>query len=204
VGRLFFYYLTSLERRPQMKQRILLTMVTCVLVTQLALADEGQQPWNRHKGFYAEGNVGTNIYYLGVVSSGYDAASSGLEGFAWNVAGGYGFTTHHAVEGGFMQNYADFDVGTTAVPLVVSTNVNVVYLAWRGTLPIKDRFALFGKLGAMVLTHPKSDKWMALPYTGLGVSYAVTPKIDISVQYQGAVYVVAGAGALTVGATYHF
>ena len=105
-----------------MKQRILLAMVTFVLVTQLALADEGQQPWNRHKGFYAEGNVGTNLYYLGGVSSAADAATGGIEGFSWSVAGGYGFTTHHAVEGGFMQNYAGYEI-TPGVEL--STNINV-------------------------------------------------------------------------------
>ena len=66
-------------------------------------------------------------------------------------------------------------------------------------MPFGDRFSFIGKLGAMA---PQVS--ILLPFTGMGLSYAVTKKVDLSLQYQGAVYGIAGAGLAGVGFTYHF
>lgn len=200
-----------------MKLQILFTMLICFLATQLALAGEAQdeQPWNRHEGPYAEMNLGTGLAYFGVITSETDTSDAGINGFSWVGALGYSFTPHHAVEGGFGQWYTEFEnddeymdeKGNIQVRVEeVETQLNFGYLAWRGTVPIKDRFAFFGKLGGMFISIPDTDEeaWMILPYSGIGLSYAVTPQLELNVQYQGAVYVLAGAGAVTAGVTYRF
>ena len=160
--------------------------------------------WNRHKGWYGELNAGTNLYYLGVFSSAGEASNGGFYGFSWNAAIGYDFNPSHALEAGFMQNYAEYEDEDEDID--VETNTNIAYLAYRGTVPLGRRAAIFGKLGLMIFSIPDidDDSWLMLPYTGLGLRYAVTPQIDISAQYQGAIYVLAGAGAFTAGITYHF
>lgn len=186
-------------------KKVWLMSICMVLVMTCAAAhaqDEGQQ-WNRHQGYYAELNAGTNLVYLGIMSGFGETSSAGIMGFGWNAAGGYNFNAAHALEVGFMQNYAQYDDEDDNETW---TNTNIGYIAWRGTVPINQRFAFFGKLGAMLISIPDTDEdaWVVLPFTGLGVSYAITPRIDFSVQYQGAVYLIVGAGAFTGGITYHF
>ena len=188
---------------------LLLISVCIFLVVASAPAhaqDEGQQ-WNRHQGYYGELNAGTGLAYLGVISSSVtdeDTTQSGVNGFAWNAAVGYNFNPNSAIEGGFLQWYADFEDDDDDDE--VSTHMDMGYIAWRGTVPIRQRFAFFGKVGAMLASIPDTDEsnWAVLPFTGLGVSYAITPRIDFCVQYQGAVYIIVGAGAFTGGITYHF
>jgi hypothetical protein len=197
-----------------MKHQILFTLAICVLATQFTWAEEVPQPWNRHQGFYVEGDAGTNLVYLGVVAGEWAEAPAKTGGFAWHVAGGYAFNEHHALEAGFMQNYAWYDTEAGEEKHTVSAHANVAYAAWRPTLPIKDRVSVFGKLGLMYVWVPGvaadntevevNGASLMAPYTGIGVSYAVTPQIELSVQYQGAIYVIAGAGAVTGGLTYHF
>lgn len=201
-----------------MKRTFLFAVAIICFSAQLALADDGQlkQQWNKHQGYYAEVNMGTNLYYLGAFSSAGEASTGGFQGFGWCAAGGYNFTATHAIEGGFMQNYLTFEDDDGEAE--ADSHTNIYYIAWRGTVPIKERFSFFGKVGAMAITVPEvevktkgteedvdtSDNFLVLPFTGLGVSYAITPKIDFTVQYQGAVYLIIGAGALTGGITYHF
>jgi len=188
-----------------MKLQFTFAMLICLLMAQLALASE--ESWNRHEGPYAELNLGTGLAYFGVITPETDVSDSGIDGFSWVGALGYNFTPHHAAEGGFGQWYTAFENDDESVAdKEESTHLNVGYLAWRGTIPIKDRFAVFGKLGGMLMSIPDTDEeaWMIAPFTGIGLSYAVTPQLELSVQYQGAVYVVAGAGAVTAGLTYHF
>jgi hypothetical protein len=174
-----------------MKLQLVTMMTACLVVARGAAAGEMEQneAWNRHRGFYAEANFGTGW--------GYFFNYSGFDGFAWIGAVGYSFTPHHAIEGGFGQWYeSDKDEGDAGY-------INAGYLAWRGTIPIMDRFALFGKLGIAGFDDPDGGGAGA-PFGGLGLSYAVTPQIDVSLQFQGASAVLAGGGALTLGAAYHF
>ncbi len=202
------YYLNFLERKIQMKLQIILTTLICLLVAQLALA--GEESWNRHEGPYAEMNLGTGFAYLGILSGtagiadDYNVSTYGINGFSWVGALGYSFTPHHAAEGGFGQWYSDFE--DVDYYDTISTHLNFGYLAWRGTLPIKDRYAVFVKLGGMLLngSDTSTDRWLLRPFTGIGMSYAVTPELELNIQYQGAVYAIYGAGALTAGATYRF
>ena len=164
-------------------------LLICITASSLALADDGA--WNQHNGSYAELNIGTNAYYLGILSSHGAFGGGGLIGEGWSGDLGYNFTNTFALEAGFMQNFVDFNLDRGAL--------NTPYATTRFSLPLGERFSLIGKLGAMA---PQAA--IVLPYTGIGVSYAVTKNVDLNLQYQGAIYGIAGAGLAGVGLTYHF
>jgi opacity protein-like surface antigen len=191
-----------------MKKRIVLALVTTMFSTQLALADDApqDQQWNRHQGFYVEANGGTNLYYFAVFSTGEDTSASGFTGGGWSAAVGYNFKPIYAAEVGFMQNYAKFE-DEEDDDIDVSTHTNVPYAAARFDVPIGDRFGFIAKLGLMIPSIADNDvdaPTLILPFVGVGGSYAITPNLDVSLQYQGAVYVIVGGGLFSGGLTYHF
>lgn len=111
-----------------------------------------------------------------------------------------------AVELGFMQNFLDVDADADGAD-DVSTHLNVPWLAARWDIPVKDRWAFIAKVGLMVISVADADAddpIPALPFVGFGGSYAITPDLTLTVQYQGAVFIVAGAGLLSAGIGYHF
>jgi hypothetical protein len=192
-----------------MKISSVTVLATCLWVASWAAAADVDQAeaWNRHTGPYVEAGVGTGFSYLGVLAQDFDPSGSAVRGFSWVGSAGYSFTTHHAVETGFAQWYTTFEDDDVVEDREVDGHLNVGYVAWRGTLFVQDRSSFFFKLGAMAVSVPETetdDAWAVVPFTGVGFSYAVTPQIDLSLQYQGGVYVVASAGALTLGAGYHF
>lgn len=151
---------------------------------------------NQHQGLYTEINVGTNLYYAGVLFSSKGSENfGGVHGYGWNAAIGYNFTPIVALEGGLMQNYITNNKNQT-------DHTDVPFVATRFTIPIGNDFSFIGKLGLM---NPQlKSVRIVLPYTGVGVSYALTSKTDVNVQYQGAIYGIAAAGLLSTGITYHF
>jgi opacity protein-like surface antigen len=192
-----------------MKLQLVATVVVCLAFAEGAVAEQTQpeQLWNRHRGFYVEGNVGTGFgWFLFSLDEDKWFGGSGFGGYSWLGTLGYSLTTHHAIEGGYGQWYTpDEDQHGDR------GQIDFGYLAWRGTVPLGDRFAFFGKLGPMVAAAPhahgqhsdlRQPHWLL--FTGLGVSYAVTPQIDLSLQYQGACYILVSGGILTLGAGYHF
>ncbi len=189
-----------------MTNRLILALAASLFLAPLALAEDAQeeQQWNRHQGFYVEGNGGANLFYFALFSTEMDAADSGFKGGGWSIAAGYNFKPSYAAEIGFMQNFAKFedDDGDK-----VSSNTNVPYAAARFDVPIGDRFGFIAKVGFMVPSIASEDAENAavmLPFVGVGGSYAITPNLDITLQYQGAVYLVVGAGLFSGGLTYHF
>lgn len=165
--------------------------------------------WNHHAGFYAEGGAGTNLYYLGVFSSVGSVSQEGFVGWGWNAAIGYNFNYRWALEAGFIQSYANFK---DADGNSEYTNADLPYLAARYAIPIRDNFSFLFKFGLMYahvnlkdnIDGDNSSPSITLPYFGLGMAYAITPKLDVTVQYQGFVYGIVGAGLLSTGLTYHF
>lgn len=176
-----------------MKKMMLYMIVPCLAASPSIYADS--TALNQHLGTYAELNIGTNLYYSAFLTSVGHYNSAGIEGLGASASLGYNFTNIFALETGFMQNYAKFSNS--------SNHTNVPYLTTRFNVPIGERFGFIGKLGAMYLSSPH-DGGIVLPYVGVGGSYALTKKLDIQVQYQGAVYGVAGVGLLSTGLTYHF
>lgn len=149
--------------------------------------------WNQHTGAYAELNVGTDFYYNLIYTRGTDI-SAGIGGFGWSGAVGYNFNPTFGLEGGFILNLTkNYELAVIKAPYV-STRFNV---------PLGERYSFIGKLGLMAPFF-FSDGAILLPFTGIGISYAVSNKMDVSLQYQGAVYGVASAGLLSLGVSYHF
>lgn len=149
---------------------------------------------NQHTGTFAEMNVGTNLYYLGVASTSGSTGGAGVIGAAVSAALGYNFTPGFGLEGGIIQDEVDVNNGSS---------VTVPYFTTRFTVPMGERFSFIGKLGLMAPVVPDEGAFI-LPYTGIGISYAMTKNVDLSLQYQGAVYGIAGAGIAGLGLTYHF
>lgn len=196
-----------------MKNLVLLAAAvsgTLALQTVFAADAVTHQPLNQHQGFYVEANAGPNLYFGSLVINGNTNSTSGSEGWGWNAAAGYRFTPHFGVEGGFMQNSAEY---TNDENEQIEAHTNLPYVAMRFTAPIGQRTAFFGKVGGMVASvhfENNSDgstdntSSIFIPYTGLGFSYALNKKVDVSVQYQGAVYGIVNAGLFSAGLTYHF
>ena len=169
-----------------------ITSLLCLTATSLACATT--PAWNEHKGNYAELVGGTNAYYLGILSSRGSVGGAGVTGAGWAGALGYNFTNTFGLEAGLMQNFVDLNGGGYVISPYTTT---------RFTLPIGQRFSFIGKLGLMAPFVPE-EGGIVLPYTGVGFSYAATKNLDFTLQYQGAFYVIAGAGLLGAGITYHF
>ncbi len=167
-----------------------------------------EQTWNKHKGMFIEVNVGPNLYAGAIVTENDTFSSSGFQGAGWSAALGYNFSNHFGLEGGFMQNYAHYEINDESN---VSAHTNVPYMAMRFTVPIGNKLAFIAKLGGMYAWINGSDNpdigdstpKILLPYSGVGFSYALTPKLEITTQYQGAIYGVVNGGLLSGGLTYH-
>lgn len=152
---------------------------------------------NEYMGNYAEINLGTNLYYWGIASSKGSGSNAGVVGMGWNAAFGHFITPRFGLEAGLMQNYASANLDNKN-----NSHLNVPYATTRFNLPINDRYSFIGKLG---LGYAFSGGFgVVIPYTGVGLSYAVNKNIDITAQYQGLVLGIVGAGLLSLGVTYHF
>lgn len=177
------------------------------------------QAWNRHLGFYAEAGVGTNAFYA-LLPTGNEGTTKGL---GIPLAVGYHFLTNISVEAGFIyssnlnrqveKNVAGIDVSASA-----AAKLYIPYIALRFNVPVGNRFNVVFKVGGMypfaninatATTAGISKKGRlsydhSLPFTGIGATYALTPKLDLNIMYQGAVYVLASGAVLSAGLTYYF
>jgi opacity protein-like surface antigen len=179
------------------------------LLTSVMATAQPEQNLNRHTGPYVEGNLGTNLYSAGMASSKSNTITGGITGYSWNVAAGYNMNTWFGLEGGFTRSSikVDYDQHDSHYQ-----SINAPYATMRFTAPIDQRFSLIGKLGVMYANgspeHPHDsaggNAGIVIPYVGIGAGYAITPKVDITAQYQGALYGLVNGGALTGGVTYHF
>lgn len=191
-------------------KKIILTSVlagiACMSSTVLAAApytalSEKPSYSDNDKSFYIDAGLGVVAAYEAV--GGAKAESAGL---SWNGAVGYNTSRKFALE-----------MGVLGARLKGGSNSNDLtgyapYLATKFIVPVSQKFAFNFKLGLTYLNsrltnagkNSKSSGSTVLPFTGVGLSYAVTPNIDINLHYQGLVYVIAGAGQAGAGITYHF
>lgn len=165
-----------------------------ILLSFTALAFSGELVWNQHRGPFAEFSAGTNLYYLGIISSQGKVTGVGANGVSLGGALGYYYTPCFGLEGGLLAALVDLNEGN---------QVYAPYLSTRFILSLGKRFSFLAKLGAMLPFIPR-DGGFLLPFTGIGISYAVNEKMDLGLQYQGAVYGIVGAGVAGLSLTYHF
>ena len=186
-----------------------------------------------HQGLYAEGTLGSNAAFLWGGTNNTLSSDSAVNGIGSTFAMGYRpHLNGYAIELGFA--YAEFgiNVDTKSIekegePFVPSRSVEVnqplngIYLASRWQAHFTPQFSWITKLGVMSVHTSKITQTtidgkkfaleqddqlpsFTLPFVGIGVSYDITSKLAVSVQYQGAVYIALNAGILSGGLTYNF
>ncbi len=114
---------------------------------------------------------------------------------------GYQFNRFFAAEAGYTYYAKDI-------------NLSLGDAAVKGILPVGDNFSLFAKLGGSYVggslaLYAKGKAPGASVFYGAGAAYAITPALDINLQYQGASNDFLPGGVVTVGLvsaglTYHF
>lgn len=179
---------------------IILTMAVCFFPLSAAIA--GDISFNRHTGPYVEANAGYTFAWVTGSFFGNDFSKGAAVGFGWNVAGGYMFKDWIGAEVGYLQFNPEIEEDTYDD----TASVGGAYLAARFNIPIKDRFSFITKVGVMTLSVSGDEDALTsgAMFTGIGVGYALTDKIDLSLQFQGPNFIILGAGVLSGGLTYHF
>ena len=150
-----------------MKKIRLIVAAAFVSSASMALAED----------LYIAGSIGQSDF--GSVAG---ATSSDKNGTAFKLQLGYQFNPNLAVEGGYV------DLGKATYSGSGNT-FNVKASGWNigavGTLPLNDKFSLFGKIGMIDGKVETSDstgsvsatKWR--PTYGLGVKYAVSKNVSV-------------------------
>ncbi len=139
-------------------------------------------------GPYIEGQLGKTV--IGIFWDWGNQAGVGPVG--WAVNGGYQFSPHFAVEGGYMGASEGFSIFDAAL---------------KGIIPVCNRFNLFGKLGAGYLAsinNSHHDNGQTGPFLGVGAGYSITPNLDFNVQLSGLTWGVINVGLVSTGLSYHF
>lgn len=174
-------------------KKIIFALISSLLCSSVFAVE----PLWPHNGPYLEANFGTNLYYVGAFTSEGSVTGGGVEGLGWSGALGYQFNKTFGLEAGFMQSFSK-NINSDN-----KNQLNIPYASTRFTVPISERFSFIGKLGVMYAMLPH-EGGMLLPYTGIGFGYAANSNLDITTQYQGAIYGIGGAGLVSLGLTYHF
>jgi hypothetical protein len=181
---------------------VIFTMALCFIPLNAAFA--GDISFNRHTGPYIEANAGYTFAWVTGSFFGNDFAQGAAVGFGWNVGGGYMFKDWLGAEVGYLQFNPEVEDDTNDD----TASVGGGYLAARFNIPIKDRLSFIIKVGGMTLSVSGDEHEDAITsgamFTGIGVGYALTDKIDLSLQFQGPNLIFLGAGVLSGGLTYHF
>ncbi len=113
-----------------------------ILIASLITAASAFSMSAHAEGAYAGVSVEKSNYSIEVIGANVTSTSDKPTGF--KLYGGYEFTPNLAAELG----YADFgSAKTTFTGGFAEVKVSSWYLAGRGTMPINDKFSVFGKLG---------------------------------------------------------
>jgi len=176
--------------------------------------------------FAAPDDAGTGYIGLGVVGSHYKFdvpnATSTTDRSGDKATGkiyaGYNIDKTWAIEGGytdFGKKGYDYTVGGAAGH--VQTDAYSYYAAGKGTWPVNEQVALFGKLGVArnhnavsttgIASVSGGDNKTAL-YASVGAEYAVNKNVKVSLEYEnyGKNNIDLGRknGAITAGLRYNF
>ncbi|KAF0811826.1 Outer membrane protein A [Andreprevotia sp. IGB-42] len=167
---------------------------------------------------------GSNVYMYGDIGqSRYDAddatarlgpgASSDETDFAGSVGAGYQFSPNFALEAGYL------NLGKmTANRGVNSSEYSAQGIAFQavGTVPLNDRFGLYGTAGLNPLYVKSSyngvsdNEWRVAPSLGLGVNFKVNEAVGLRAGYTRYFNAVDNRGVksdadlMSVGMTYAF
>lgn len=132
--------------------------------------------------WYVGGNVGYS--HLHDRQTPGTANSVDENGPGWNVNGGYQFNSLLGAELGYTQYHDSRE--TSGATNVAKTEHYAVHVAASGRYPLVDRLNALAKLGVAysyankIFTGGAAFSSGAVsPYWGLGLSYSITPKVDV-------------------------
>lgn len=115
-----------------------LTLTSPALMAEdWVLAQEEDQP----------GNMYANVSLL-YSDADCNYANVDCEGFGWKLQGGYKFSDHIAVEGGYYKLFSNEDTDSTTT-LKSTVNASGLAMSGVGSYAIDDKISLFGKVGLM-------------------------------------------------------
>lgn len=160
-------------------------------------------------GWYVGGNVGgtradfkNDAINSSLVGQGFTVNSTSTDNSStgYKLFGGYQFTPNLAVEGGYF-DLGRFSYGSATTPAGTfngSTRVNGLNLDLVGSVPLSDRFSVFGRVGAAYAqsrgnfastgfvpvntTNPSRNETTLK--VGLGVQYAITQALSLRAELE--------------------
>ena len=161
------------------------------LVLAVALAFTGPA-FAQDTGFYVGGALGQSSFDVDCTGT----TSCDDKDSSWKIFGGYQFNKHLALEFG----YADLGETTASVPVPPFTvNLALEATVWDlvavGSLPIADRFSIFGKIGLYradtdlngtisgLGSVSESDSNTDLTF-GIGARYDFTRNLGVRLEWQ--------------------
>ncbi|WP_373989853.1 outer membrane beta-barrel protein [Duganella sp. BuS-21] len=172
--------------------------------------------------------AGTAYIGAGVVGSRYDFDSVGAGAVsgdkqsgtkaAGKVYGGYNIDSTWAVEAGYTDfGKRSYNYTRGAAAGGINTDAHSYYVAGKGTWPVAQDFAVFGKLGVARNHNEVSTSGIASAsgeenktalYASVGGEYAINKNVKVSLEYEnyGKNDIDTGrkAGAITAGLRYNF
>lgn len=180
-----FVYLFIFEKE-MMKKFILFSLIaTSAVASTSALAQQ--------QNYYAGVSLGSSKYDVEV--AGATNASDFGRHLGGKIFGGYDFSNMIGAEVGyayFGKDDARYSVG--AVTSEVDAKVHAIYLAVKGTVPLDETYAIFGKAGA-TFNRLKLSSSSTLPalddttdktsfYGGIGVSYNLQNNLSLTLEHE--------------------
>lgn len=188
-------------KRPAHSPGKLSLVVLAILASTAALADDS--------GWYIGGNAGKSTARIddariisGLMSQGVTSAtiSDSDRDNGYKLFGGYQFNNNFALEAG-AYDLGNFGFKATTVPSGTFTgnaNVRGLNLDLIGTLPLTERFSVFGRVGAnyaetrdtfsgtglVAVVNPYPSAHEINPKIGLGVQYALTKALAMRAEVE--------------------
>ncbi|SMC16108.1 OmpA-OmpF porin, OOP family [Andreprevotia lacus DSM 23236] len=162
---------------------------------------------------YLYGDIGQSRYDAGDAVGKLGGAGSNETDFAGSIGAGYRITPNVAVEAGYL-NLGRMTAGNSNATAKYSAQG--LGLQAVGTVPLNDRFGVYGSAGLNPLYVKSSlagatdSEWRVVPSVGVGVSYKVSDALGVrggytqyfnTVDNQG---VKSDTGMLSMGMTYGF
>lgn len=140
--------------------------------------------------WYASANIGVSHLHDNPIPNSRNSVAE--NGPGWNVDAGYQFDSMFGAEIGYTDYYNSQEMSSTTV--IAQTEHYVVDLAGTMRYPLICKFNALGKLGLaygsankIVTTTGVSGTTSAVSlYGGLGVTYSVTPRVDLVALWAGA------------------
>jgi OOP family OmpA-OmpF porin len=138
---------------------------------------------NAENGFYLGGNIGrANL------DEDFDGLNIDANSASYGLVGGWRFNDHFSLEGGYF-DFGNFEqnIDIEGATSSVSLSANGFTLGATGSVPLGDKFSLYGRAGWFFWAGDAevNNVSQATPedrnlYLGAGISYAVNDRFKVS------------------------